>query len=126
MVRAVPWPASEGGKKEALKSASHEARHQLLTFLKRTGLKTKKNRKFVFSTSRSAKKLNLRQKIKFLFNLMDALKELVRCHGQYLFRNQLLLHELVLHAISDQQRKRNLNRNEKLITSYVVIQSLPH
>jgi hypothetical protein len=48
VVRAVPWPASEGGKKEALKSASHEARHQLLTFLKRTGLKTKKKQKVCF------------------------------------------------------------------------------
>ena len=56
-------------------------------------------------------------------SLMDALKVLVRFHGQYLFRNLQQRHVHVLRAISVLQRRRNLTRSVNMITNYVVIHS---
>ncbi len=63
---------------------------------------------------------------KIKINLMDALKELLHYHDQFLFQILPLLHEHDQRAISDQRRRKKLIRNEKLITNYVGLRSLQH
>ena len=57
-------------------------------------------------------------------NLEGALLILVLYHDRYLFRNQQLLHVHDLRAINVKRRRRNLKRNEMLLTSFVGLRSL--
>jgi len=57
-------------------------------------------------------------------NLEGASLILVLYHDRYLFRNQQLLHVHDLRAINAKRRRRNLKRNEMLLTSFVGLRSL--